>query len=134
MKLPEHIWSIYKQLQHAKIAVIKLDSHYDFLSTCKQDNLIPKGLQHKCKINYEPIKQFSQSLLNNVSFKVINRTLKWMKREIYQKNQKINQLLHKLNQVTFGEQRENLHFTLDNKVNKLKFKLNLVKQKKVGDI
>ena len=81
---PQDTWKIYNYMLKQNDNFIRLDSHVKFLEQCIKENLIPKGLYYKSKVNYNnnSLQSRCQKILDKASMKSIKMTVNWLHKQI----------------------------------------------------
>ena len=86
---------LLKKLRTTGSAIIRYESHFNFLSECIERNQISKGFQKKTSVTYETLKRGCQKIQDDASWEQQKQTRDWLGPEV--KNLKRNLIRSKVN-------------------------------------
>ena len=87
---------LLKKLRTTGSAIIRYESHFNFLSECIERNQISKEFQKKTSVTYEALKRGCQKIQDDASWEQQKQTRDWLGPEVKNLKRKFNKIKSKL--------------------------------------
>ena len=83
LELPQTSWPMFCLLRNTGHRLLRIQSHIDYLTRCKELNIITKGLYHYSKVNVgdRKFEREAQEKMNLISRELQVDTINWYKNQ-----------------------------------------------------